>query len=61
MHRDAMPAWSLLQSDAAANAIDYAKHHSRSHDAVILVYDAVGNVIQTHETKQPPRTMKRDG
>jgi hypothetical protein len=49
MRRDAMPAWSLLQSDAAANAIDYAKYHSRSPDAVILVYDAVGNVIGTDE------------
>jgi hypothetical protein len=24
-------------------------HRSRSHDAVIRVYDAAGNVIQTHE------------
>ena len=24
-------------------------HSSRSHDAVILVYDAGGNVIETHE------------
>jgi hypothetical protein len=26
-----------------------AKHHSRSYDAVIRVYDDAGNVIQTHE------------
>jgi len=26
-----------------------AKHHSRSQDAVIRVYDAAGNVIETHE------------
>jgi hypothetical protein len=26
-----------------------AKFQSRSHDAVIRVYDAVGNVIETHE------------
>jgi len=26
-------------------------HSSRSHDAVIRVYDAVGNVIETHEHK----------
>jgi hypothetical protein len=26
-------------------------HHSRSHDAVIPVYDAAGNVIQAHEHK----------
>jgi len=31
------------------NAISYATHHSRSHDAVIRVYDAAGNVIETHE------------
>ena len=33
----------------ASNAIDYAKFHSRSHDAVIRVYDEAGNVIETHE------------
>ena len=34
-----------------ADAIDYAKHSSRSHDAVIRVYDNAGNVIETHERK----------
>jgi hypothetical protein len=29
----------------------YAMHNSRSHDAVIRVYDAAGNVIETHEHK----------
>jgi hypothetical protein len=33
------------------DAIDYAKFYSRSHDAVIHVYDAAGNVIETHEQK----------
>ena len=33
----------------AGDAIDYAKHRSRAHDAVIRVYDAAGNVIKTHE------------
>jgi hypothetical protein len=28
---------------------NYAKFFSRSHDAVIRVYDAAGNVIETHE------------
>ena len=37
---------------ASDNAIDYAKHYSRSHDAVIRVYDAAGNVIETHEHKR---------
>jgi hypothetical protein len=32
-----------------SNAIDYAKFYSRSHDAVIRVYDAAGDVIETHE------------
>jgi hypothetical protein len=31
------------------DAIDYAKFYSRSHDAVIRVYDEAGNVIETHE------------
>jgi hypothetical protein len=31
------------------NAIGYAKFRSRSHQAVIRVYDAAGNVIETHE------------
>jgi hypothetical protein len=36
-------------SNAISNAIGYAEHRSRSHDAVIRVYDAAGNVIETHE------------
>jgi hypothetical protein len=32
-------------------AVGYAMHSSRSHDAVIRVYDAAGNVIETHEHK----------
>jgi hypothetical protein len=34
---------------AVSKAIDYAKHRSRSHDAVIRVYDDAGNVIETDE------------
>jgi hypothetical protein len=34
---------------AASNAVDYAKSFSRSHDAVIRIYDDGGNVIETHE------------
>ena len=34
---------------AVSNAIDYAMHPSRSHDAVIRVYEAAGDVIETHE------------
>ena len=36
---------------AVANAIGHAEHYSRSHHAVIRVYDEAGNVIQTHEHK----------
>ena len=35
--------------NAASNAVDYAKHRSRAHRAVIRGYDAAGNVIETHE------------
>ena len=35
--------------DAVNDAIGYAKFCSRSHDAVIRVYDDAGNVIETHE------------
>ena len=37
------------QPDAITNAIGYAKFRSRSHHAVIRVYDEAGNVIETHE------------
>ena len=33
------------------DAISYAKVYSRSRNAVIRVYDAAGNVIETHEHK----------
>ena len=39
------------EPDAASNAVDYAKFYSRSHDAVIRVYDAAGNVIETLQHK----------
>jgi alpha-D-ribose 1-methylphosphonate 5-phosphate C-P lyase len=35
--------------DAISNAIDYAKFYSRSHNAIIRVYDEAGNVIKTQE------------
>jgi len=35
--------------NAVSNGIGYAKHRSRSHNAVIRVYDEAGNVIETHE------------
>src|SRR2546430_9941638 len=48
---DALPFGRLWygEPNAISNAIDYAKHRSRSHDGVIRVYDDAGNVIETHE------------
>ena len=37
------------EPNAISHAIGHAKHRSRSHDAVIRVCDAAGNVIETHE------------
>jgi hypothetical protein len=34
---------------AVGDAIGYAMHRSRSHDAVIRVYDGARNIIETHE------------
>jgi len=34
-----------------SNAIGYATHRSRSHDAAIHVYDDARNLIETHEHK----------
>jgi len=50
---DALPFGRLWygEPNAVENAIGYAKHRSRSHNAVIRVYDSVGNVIETHEHK----------
>jgi len=45
---DALPFGRLWYEDASA-AVDYAKHNGRSHHAVIRVFDATGNVIETHE------------
>jgi hypothetical protein len=47
---DALPLGRLWY-DTPDNAIGYAIHSSRSHDAVIRVYDAAGNVSETHEHK----------
>jgi hypothetical protein len=58
---DALPFGRLwyAEPDAVANAIAYAKFRSRSHEAVIRLYDEAGNVIETHEhagkCKQPER------
>jgi hypothetical protein len=50
---DALPFGGLWYAgqNALNHAIAYAKFRSRSHDAVIGVYDEAGNVIETHEHK----------
>jgi hypothetical protein len=50
---DALPFGCLCygEPNAISNAIGYAEHRSRSHDAVIRVYDEAGNLIETHEHK----------
>jgi len=37
------------EPDTVSNAIGYAEFFSRSHDAVIRVYNEAGNVIEMHE------------
>ena len=48
---DALPFGRLWygEPDAIANAIGYAKFFSRSHAALIRVYDDAGNVLETHK------------
>ena len=48
---DALPFGRLWydEPDAISNAVGYAKFYSRSHDAVIRVFDKAGNVIGTYE------------
>jgi hypothetical protein len=50
---DVLPFGRLwyAESNAVANAIGYAKFFSRSHDAVIRVYDEAGNVIDMQERR----------
>ena len=50
---DSLPFGRLWygEPNAVANAIGYAQFYSRSHHAVIRVYDAADNVIETHEHK----------
>jgi hypothetical protein len=59
---DALPFGRLWygQPNAISNAIGYAKFRSRSHDAVIRVYDDAANVIETHEQVPSftPRTVR---
>jgi hypothetical protein len=47
---DVLP-FGRLWYDTPDNAVGYAMHSSRSHDAVIRVYDNSGNVIKAHKHK----------
>jgi hypothetical protein len=64
MHRSkGMPLTSAEHANGVSNAVDYAKSYSRSHDAVICVYDAARNVIETHEQAddfRSPCSTRRD-
>jgi hypothetical protein len=48
---DVLPFGGLWygEPDAMNSAVGYAKFFSRSHDAVIRVFDDAGNMIETHE------------
>jgi len=51
LSRAALPFGRLWYGgpNAVSNAIGYAKHRSRSHDAVIRVTTSLNHVIETHE------------
>ena len=50
---DALPFGRLWYDgpEAVANAVGYAHFYSRSHNALIRVYNDAGKVIETHEQK----------
>jgi len=48
---EALPFGRLwyAEPDAISNAVGYTRFPSRSHDAVIHVYDDCANVVETHK------------
>ena len=50
---DVLP-FGRLWYDTPENAIGYAMHSNRSHDAVIRVYDPAGNVIEENTGQSQP-------
>ena len=50
---DSLPFGRLWygEPNAISNAIGFAQHRSRSHDAAIRVFDSAGKLIETHERK----------
>ena len=55
---DVLP-FGRLWYDTPDNPIGYAMHSSRSHDAVIRVYDATGNVIESMSTRAISKSSER--
>jgi TolB-like protein/class 3 adenylate cyclase len=57
---DALPFGRLWYGEpsAVSNAVDYTKFRSRSHNAVIRVYDEAGDVTETHEEAHSSRTIR---
>ena len=49
------------EPNAVSNAIGYAQFYSRSHDAVIRVYDMTGNVIETHICSLDKKSSRSSG
>ena len=47
--RSRLAACGYAEPDTISNAIGYAKFRSRSHDAVMRIFDEAGTVIETHE------------
>jgi hypothetical protein len=45
---DALPFGGLWYTEVR-DAVEYAKFRSRSHDAVIRVYDEAGNMLEMHD------------
>jgi len=60
---DALPFGRVWygEPNAISNAIGYAEFYSRSHDAVIRVFDDAGNVIERHEHAGESSTYTRLG
>jgi hypothetical protein len=55
---DALP-FARLRYEQTCDAIDCAKFRSRSHDAVIRVYDEAGNLVETHERNGEFKDFRR--
>jgi hypothetical protein len=53
---DANRCWNILPEVKRAKPAFYAKFYSSAHDAVMRVYDAAGNMVETHEHKAISRS-----